>query len=245
MARKRTHDDAPRTKLVSVRLREQTFARLTDAAAAASLTRAGYVERLIEDGAVEVKHVATDAPTVALVNELKRLGNNLNQIAHNVNCGLCPEESAVARVTGDIVRTLAATETTRRWMKDAMAALPVTGYSQPERKVVQTVEEVLEEPKAPAAPVLPKPVQLPRPWTYSQSLAPAPVPEARSSAGTPQALPVELEQMMQGLLNKPAAPAPEKARTPEPQTAGDKPDDGKPPRGVFSSVVGNVWRRKP
>lgn len=245
MARRRTHDDAPRTKLVSVRLREATFARLTGAAAAASLTRAGYVERLIEDGSVEVTRVATDAPTVALVNELKRLGNNLNQIAHTTNCGIAPEEKAVARVTGDIVRTLAASETTRRWTTDAVAAVPVTGYSLPERKAMQTVKEVLAVPQAPATPVLPKPMPAPQPWTYSQSLAPAPAPAPAAASHTPkaQALPVRFEQLIQGLLNKPAEPP--QSRTPEPQAAGAKPEDGKPPRGAFSSVVGSVWRRVP
>ena len=139
MARKRTHTDSPRTKLVSVRLREETFDRVTAAAAAASMSRASYVEGLIENRAVKIERVATDALPVPFINELKRIGNNLNQIAHSVNCNIPPQEGAVARVMAEIMRTLAENEVARRRLADAIGQAPPAAYSSVERAAWQSV----------------------------------------------------------------------------------------------------------
>lgn len=166
MARKRTHEEAARSKLVSVRLREDTFNRVEEAAKAASLSRASYLEHLIENRAVKVEQVASAAMPVPLLNELKRIGNNLNQIAHNANCQIPPQEGALAKVLADIIAAMAANEVTRRGMKAAMGAAPAPSLTDDEIKALQKVKAVFlpdddePPPSAPAAIALPVPAEV-------------------------------------------------------------------------------------
>lgn len=129
MGRKRTHTDAPRTKIVSARLREDTHDKLTAAAAKAGLSRASYVEHLIENRAVKTEPAHSDALPVALINELKRIGNNLNQIAHSVHSELSPPEAAITAVVAELVRTIASNEVLQRRLTAAIDAGPPAGAS--------------------------------------------------------------------------------------------------------------------
>lgn len=129
MGRKRTHTDAPRTKIVSARLREDTHDKLTAAAAKAGLSRASYVEHLIENRALKMEPAHSDALPVALINELKRIGNNLNQIAHSVHSELSPSEATITAVVAELVRTIASNEVLHRRLTAAIEAGPPPGVS--------------------------------------------------------------------------------------------------------------------
>ncbi len=194
MARKRTHTDAPRTKLVSVRLREDTFDRVTAAAAAAAISRATYIETLIEGRAVTVQHATPDAMTIPLINELKRIGNNLNQIAHNLNCKIEPRELVLTKIMREIIMALAQNEVTRGRWGDAIQSLPSDAYNDDDFDMWRRVR------------------------AESESYEPAPkVEPQKQSAGPAQesdgnAIHVEKEE-----APLPVAPA---ARMPPPQVSG-------------------------
>lgn len=194
MARKRTHTDAPRTKLVSVRLREDTFDRVTAAAAAAAISRASYIETLIEGRAVTVQHVTPDGMTVPLINELKRIGNNLNQIAHNLNCKIDPRELILVKIMREIFIALMQNEVTRGRWSDAIRTVPSDAYNASEFEIWEAVKLASEE------------------------LAPAPKVEPQQRAADPAqqgdeaAIHVEKEETA-----LPVAPVP---RMPPPQTSG-------------------------
>lgn len=121
MARKRTHGDAPRTRVVSVRLRDETFTDLTQKATALGLSRAGYVEHLIENRAIRTEAPSDDALPIPLINELKRIGNNLNQLAHSVNAGWPHDAKAMAQVMQEIVAVMVRNEQLKRRFGQAQA----------------------------------------------------------------------------------------------------------------------------
>ena len=129
MARKRTHTDAARTRMVGVRLREDTYERVLSAATAAGMNRASYIEHLIENRAVKVEQVASSALPVPFINELKRIGNNLNQIAHNAHCELKPEDGAILATVEAILKHLVENELVARRLQSAVDAGPPSALS--------------------------------------------------------------------------------------------------------------------
>jgi hypothetical protein len=122
MGRKSTHDDAKRDKVVSTRLREDTYDRLTAAAKKAGLSRAGYLEHLIENRELKVQSAPSDALPITLVNELKRIGNNLNQMAHSVHCEMSPPQAEILAAVAELMRTIASNEVLQRRLTAAIEA---------------------------------------------------------------------------------------------------------------------------
>lgn len=114
MGRKRTHHDATRTKIVSARLRPETYDLMSEHAEKLGLSRAGYIEHLIENRPVRLANPLTDALPVPLLNELKRIGNNLNQIAHARNAGLDVDARQFRTVVTEIVAALCSAEVLKR-----------------------------------------------------------------------------------------------------------------------------------
>ena len=51
-----------------------------------------------------------DALPIALVNQLKRIGNNLNQIAHAANAGLPPDHRKTAADLRDLINAIVQNE---------------------------------------------------------------------------------------------------------------------------------------
>jgi hypothetical protein len=230
MARKRTHEAAPRTKLVSVRLREATYDRVTAAAAAASLSRAGYLEHLIEDRAVVVEQTANDALPVALINELKRLGNNLNQIAHNAHCQIPPQEGQLAKVVSEIIQTLAESEIMRR----RLAAVTGTAPDATPEQHMMAVRDRIVEPFLPA-PVFPVPPS-----------RPTQEPKATEPAAMRQDLRAALERLagnrpLNFAIPVPAAEAPKVPEPAAPHLQEDQPPPVAPANSKTVFTVPKGW----
>ena len=84
---------APRTRMVGIRLTDDEYGqrRLADARGA-GLSLSGLCERLVCDGKVEPASHGSGYRQMhpALIAEWRRIGNNLNQVAHVVNSGLPP-----------------------------------------------------------------------------------------------------------------------------------------------------------
>lgn len=119
MGRKRTHHDAKRTKIVSARLTQETYDLISVHAEKLGLTRAGYVEHLIEDRPLRIQRPASDALPVTFLNELKRIGNNLNQIAHARNAGQNVDPRHFQTAVTEIIATICSNEVLRRRYEQA------------------------------------------------------------------------------------------------------------------------------
>ena len=149
MGRKRTHHDATRTKIVSARLKPETYDLISEHAEKLGLSRAGYIEHLIENRPLRLSRPLADDLSVPLLNELKRVGNNLNQIAHARNSGLDVDPRLFRTVVTEIIATICSNEVLRRRYETAEAE--VAGKS------VQFVEEEFRLRKAAAPAKAPEP----------------------------------------------------------------------------------------
>lgn len=111
MARHRTHAEAPRSKLVSIRLTEADFTKLKLDAGWAKMSISGFAERLVRERKITV--LASDLPAPmhpGLLAELKRIGNNLNQIAHALNSNLPPDVSFTAKSLHQLIHLMGENE---------------------------------------------------------------------------------------------------------------------------------------
>lgn len=118
--RHRTHADAPRDHVITVRLTSADHARLKLNAAWLKLSISGLAERILSKG--QVKVLASDLPASldpALMAELKRVGNNLNQIAHAVNSNLPPDLRMAAGSLHELIQLLGKSELLAQRMKTA------------------------------------------------------------------------------------------------------------------------------
>jgi hypothetical protein len=101
--------------MITVRLTPSADARVRREALRLGLTRAGYVHHLIENRSVEVEAPCDpERLPVALINELKRIGNNLNQLAHAANSGLPPDHRMCARALQELLETVVQNELLNR-----------------------------------------------------------------------------------------------------------------------------------
>lgn len=120
MARRRTHTDAVRSRIVSIRLVEADYLKLKLDAAWAGLTVSGLAEQYVRHGKIEVKQSDRPVPlSPVLMAELKRIGNNLNQIAHAVNSSLPPETLYTASTLHQLIGQLAQDEILAQRIKAA------------------------------------------------------------------------------------------------------------------------------
>lgn len=120
MPRPRTHLHAARTRAITVRVTPSEYARLQAEAAQAGASVSGLAERYITRGTVRVEASRMPAPLdPALIAELKRIGNNLNQIAHALNSNLPPDTTFTARSLRDLIHTLMRDELLLQRLRDA------------------------------------------------------------------------------------------------------------------------------
>jgi len=92
MPRRRTHEKSARTKMVCIRMTDDDYAQKVAQARQLGLTPSGLCERLVLEGKVDMSaRPSYRAMDPALFTELRRIGNNVNQIAHAVNANLPPD----------------------------------------------------------------------------------------------------------------------------------------------------------
>lgn len=111
MAKRRTHEKAARTRMVCVRMTDDDYARQTARARALGLTVSGLCERLVLEGKVDIPAQPVYRPMdPMLFHELRRIGNNVNQIAHCMNGNLLPDLDSAWNTVKKLLSTLMAEE---------------------------------------------------------------------------------------------------------------------------------------
>ncbi|NBU58720.1 MAG: plasmid mobilization relaxosome protein MobC [Betaproteobacteria bacterium] len=190
MGRKRKHERTHLTHTVSARLRADTFAIVTEHAERLGLTRSAYIEHLIENRPLKITRTVTDELSVPLVNELKRIGNNLNQMAHARNSDLPVDPAAFRTVLTDILAALCREEMLRR--RVAAAAREVieelslrpkedgsgTAETAPLSAELERLSAHWSESGRPPAPAAAAPLIPARPRQTPEPPSPSPKPEA-------------------------------------------------------------------
>ncbi|MGE5512897.1 MAG: plasmid mobilization protein [Bacteroidota bacterium] len=111
MGRKRTHLKGARTRMVCIRLTDDDFAQRSAQARELGLTVSGLCERLVRDGRiVSGPRPAYTVMDPALFNELRRIGNNANQIAHALNSNLPADTRFAWKTAHDLISALLSEE---------------------------------------------------------------------------------------------------------------------------------------
>lgn len=134
MARRRTHAEAARTHMVTVRLTPEAYAQLTADATKLGLTRAGYLDHLASNRKVEAASSDDGSLSIPLINHLKRLGNNLNQVTHAINSGLPAPVLLAAKTLHDLIQLLLEHELTGRQLKSFLSQRTATDDPPPPSK---------------------------------------------------------------------------------------------------------------
>lgn len=106
MARPARGDDS-RTEVITVRVTRAERVRIEHRAAAAGLTVSAWAAQALGHGrvTVETRPSARLLPA-ELVAEFKRIGNNVNQIAHALNARSHVRDGALARQFADFLKAL-------------------------------------------------------------------------------------------------------------------------------------------
>jgi hypothetical protein len=109
--KRRTHPKGARTKMVCIRMTDDDYALKVAQSRELGLTPSGLCERLVLEGKVELSaRPAYKLMDPSLFLELRRIGNNVNQIAHAVNGNLPPDLLMAWRSIEGLLKNLLAAE---------------------------------------------------------------------------------------------------------------------------------------
>lgn len=109
--RRRTHAQATRSRMVCIRMTDDDYAVKSAQAKELGLTVSGLCERLVLAGKIDMSaRPAYSAMDPALFAELRRIGNNVNQIAHATNGNLPADVMFAWRSVNNLVSALLSDE---------------------------------------------------------------------------------------------------------------------------------------
>lgn len=111
MGRRAARSDEARTEIVHMRLTVPERLRVEQRAAAAGLTVSAWAARAVTSSEVTVEVARTSTLPPGLIAELKRIGNNVNQIAAALNTGLHVPAAEIVAKMRDLLRSLVRDET--------------------------------------------------------------------------------------------------------------------------------------
>jgi Bacterial mobilisation protein (MobC) len=135
MARHRTHADAIRSKIISIRVKPEDYERLKLDASWTGQSVSGLAEQLVRKGKIVVTDHDRPAPLhPALMSELRRIGNNLNQIAHAVNSNLPPSVRETSDTLSQLIQQLSRDELLSQRVKAAASRMPSNDSSPPQAR---------------------------------------------------------------------------------------------------------------
>jgi hypothetical protein len=99
------------------------------------LSVSGLAEKLVSEGGVTISASDIPAPiSPALMAELKRVGNNLNQIAHAVNSNLPPDVQYTTKTLAQLIHLLGQDEILAERLKAASTRMPSNDSSPPQAR---------------------------------------------------------------------------------------------------------------
>ena len=131
MPRPRTHMTGPRARQILIRVTEEAHTGLAIKAKSAGLSVSGLCERLVTQGKLEVISAANAELHPALFAELRRIGNNINQLAHAANGLMPPDVRMMVSNFDKLFRTLIQNELIARRMNEDLRSRSTANDSAP------------------------------------------------------------------------------------------------------------------
>lgn len=120
--------DEPLAATLTVRLTAAERQAFAQRAEAAGMTPSRYAAEVLRNGRIVVQQHETLAP--ALMAELSRIGNNLNQLAHAANAGMPADARGAIRIMQELFTFLMRDEITRRRVEAFAGAREASNDSQ-------------------------------------------------------------------------------------------------------------------
>ncbi|MDX2287217.1 MAG: plasmid mobilization relaxosome protein MobC [Hyphomicrobiaceae bacterium] len=137
MPRIPARDAQRRNRQINIRVSDADYERLLIAATKLGLKITAYCERRLFAKRIEVEVAETVLHRLdpALFAELRRIGNNLNQVAHALNSGLPPHLGMTARAMNDLLQALLRDDLLSRRLKALRTRTDFNGATPPETGV--------------------------------------------------------------------------------------------------------------
>ena len=135
MPRVKTQPTQKRQRQINIRVTDDNHARLSDEAARAGMKLTGYCELRILKSKVEITQSNIHRMDAALFAELRRIGNNVNQIAHAINSGLPPHLQLAASTLNGLLHALLRDELLKRRIEALRTRTDFNGATPPETGV--------------------------------------------------------------------------------------------------------------
>lgn len=137
MPKRRTHAKGARTKMVCIRMTEDDYALKASQARDFGLSVSGLCERLVLEGKIDISPRPVYRPMdPALFTELRRIGNNVNQIAHAVNGNLPPDLAAAWHSVNALLNQLLPAELLAQRKEALRERIPVRDTPAPQARSV-------------------------------------------------------------------------------------------------------------
>ena len=135
MPRARAQPTQKRHRQINIRVTDDDHARLTAEAKRVGLKLALFCEMLLLKGKVELAQTTIHRLDPALFAELRRIGNNVNQVAHAINAGLPPHLTLTAQALNGVLHTLLRDELLNRRIEALRMRIEFDGATPPEKGV--------------------------------------------------------------------------------------------------------------
>ena len=124
-----------RHRQINFRVTDDDHARLSVDAHRAGLKLPAYCETLILGGKLEIPESKLHRMEPTLFAELRRIGNNLNQVAHATNSGLPPHVGFTVKALNDLLALLLRDDLLRRRIEALRMRNDFHGATPPETGV--------------------------------------------------------------------------------------------------------------
>ena len=133
----RAHADTTqkRHRQINIRVTDGDHTRLSAEARKADLKLAVYCEVILLRRKIEIAQTTLHRMDPALFAELRRIGNNLNQVAHAINSGLPPHLMLAAQSLNAVLHILLRDELLNRRIETLRMRTQFDGAAPPETGV--------------------------------------------------------------------------------------------------------------
>ena len=121
-----------RHRQINFRVTDNDHARLSIEALRAGVKLPAYCEMPVLDRKVKITPTTIHRMEPALFAELRRIGNNLNQVAHATNSGLPPHVGFTVKALNDLLQALLHDDLLRRRIEALRARTDFHGATSPE-----------------------------------------------------------------------------------------------------------------
>ena len=138
-----------RTHRITIRMTKGAYGDLVTNARCCGTSAANYARVLLHEASPPVAPPSQpDGMHVVLINELKRIGNNLNQLTHAANAGLPPHVKSLTKTLQELIALLLENELTGPRIRETLKR-PIANDSSPSQKGIELQRGVRLYPARP------------------------------------------------------------------------------------------------